>query len=229
MRVTPPQPVRSAPSHPDMGVALLQGLNVPLSALRAFMEALGREMNESDPRSPALSGALEEVDRCVHAVQLLVEYSTPPRPMPLQCTVEEIVQGARKRLPAELRERLLIAREGGRRSIFVDGPLLAKSLSRLIQNGFESGSSWVLLRIRSNEDSTSFITINHDPRDGVDWEWAQSAFRTDKRDHMGLGLTLVKRDIGLMGGTLALSRTPLGETCADVRIHDARGSGGADH
>ncbi|MCZ6597368.1 MAG: hypothetical protein O7B99_07015 [Planctomycetota bacterium] len=193
-------------------------MNVPLAALRAAMEHLARDLVDDDPRSGTVIGALEEVNRMGRTVQELVEYSTPPRPMPLKCTVEEIVYSARQRLPHEQRGRIAIAREERGASLTVDGPLLAKCLSRLIENALEAGSGEVLLSVRRNETETVFATLNRDVRAEIDWDWALSAFRTNKPDHLGLGLTLVRRDVELMGGELELSHTPGGETSALVRV-----------
>ena len=212
---------RQAPetaSNPSLGQALLQGLNVPLAALRAAMELLARDLVDDDPRTGTVVGALEEVHRMGCTVQELVEYSTTPRPMPLKCTVEEIVYSARQRLPLEQRERIAITRAEHGASLTVDGPLLAKCLSRLVENALEAGSGEVLLSVRRDETETVFATLNRDVEVEIDWDWAVSAFRTNKPDHLGLGLTLVRRDVELMGGELELSRTPQGETSALVRV-----------
>ena len=201
-----------------LGQAMIDGLNLPLAALRASLESLADELDDEDPRTPTVAGALREVSKVGRTVRELADYSNEPTPMPLRCTVEEIVYSARHRLPLAQRDRVLVARVEKPHTLTVDGPLLAQCLFRLIENAVEAGSGWVLVNVRNEGDSTEFVTLNRDPGEEFDWEWAQTPFQTDKPEHIGLGLALARRDIELMGGTLGLSRTPRGEAVAVVRI-----------
>lgn len=211
-------PARPAPTDPSLGKALIEGLNLPLSALRASLESLARDLDSGDPRTRTVAGALAEVGRVGRTVRDLADYSEPPTLRPLRCTAEEIVYSARHRLPRGLRDRVLVARMEPRIELDVDGPLLAQALTRLVENALEAASGRILVNVKSEGDAIVFTTVNHRSRGGIDWEWAQTPFQTDKPDHLGLGLTIARRDIALLGGVLELSCTPLGETIARVRM-----------
>ncbi len=213
-----PREASKAAEYSALGQAMIDGLNLPLAALRASLESLANELDEHDPRTSTVAGALREVSKVGRTVRELAEFSNMPTPMPLRCTAEEIVYSARHSLPQEQRRRVLVARVERQHTLNVDGPLLAKSLLRLIENAVEAGSSWVLINVRKEGDSTVFVTLNRDPGEEFDWDWAQAPFQTDKPEHIGLGLALAKRDVELLGGTLDLSRTPRGQAIAVVRV-----------
>ncbi|MEM7309972.1 MAG: hypothetical protein AAF682_25075 [Planctomycetota bacterium] len=218
---TAPRPHRSQEADDALSEALLDGLNVPLSALRASLESLAAGLPREDPRSGTIAGALAEVSKVGRSVQDLAAYAAPPHPRPLRCTVEEIVYSARHQLPKKDRERVLIARVDRGGTLFVDGPLLARCLHRLVENAVEASTGYVLMNVREDDDATLFTTVNRDLHTQLDLEWAQAPFQTDKPRHLGLGLALAKRDIELLGGTLVLTRTPRGETVAMARVPNA--------
>ena len=197
---------------------MLAGLNVPLSALRASLEALATDFKDEDPRASTLSFALDEVSKVGRAVEDLADYSAPPTPMPLRCTVEEIVHGARRHLSKQDRKRVIVARIGPEETLVIDGPLFARTLCRLLSNAVESGTGTVLVYVRREGEDTLFTTVNRDVHAELDLEWAQSPFHTDKPHHLGLGLALARRDIALMGGSLVLTRTPRGEAVVMARV-----------
>lgn len=197
--------------------ALAQGLDTPLSALRASLETIGQELRSGakDIQPLRIEGVLGEFERLGRNVQELLDYATPPEVRPLSCSLEEIVQAARAPLSPESKERVVVARiEPGTR-LEVDGPLLATALRRLIENALEAGSGTVLVVARREGACTSFSVV--DDASGFGPDWQPTPFRTTKPNHLGLGLALTRRDVGLLGGRLEFLRTPGGETC--VRIH----------
>ncbi len=222
--------MRSVPSGPDrsneellvdheLGAALSHGLDMPLAALRASMEALGQRLAEEGESGRLLDGVLSEVERIGRNVRELMDYATPPSPMPLRCTASEIAIAARKGLPTELRERVLLARDQAAGFVSLDAPLVARSLRRVLQNALEAGSDDVLVVARCSADGISFHVVDHAPAT-FDTGWARSAFHSTKRNHLGLGLSITERDVALMGGTLEVERTPNGETVVVMTIPD---------
>ena len=224
---TVPHSVKAPEGGSALGHALISGLNVPLSALRAALESLALEVDGDERQSTTVAGALQEVSKVGRAVQDLADFAAPRPPMPLRCTVEEIVYSARHRLRREDRTRVLVARLEPGHVMEVDGPLLARCLARLIENAVEAGPGYVLVNVRSDGGDTLFTTVNRDPHGHLDLNWAQMPFQTDKPHHLGLGLALAKRDLELMGGALSLTRTPRGEAVAMARIPDSPPGGGS--
>ena len=204
-----------------LGRALRSSLDVPLSALRASLESLARELG-ADPRSADVDQALGQVSRAGRVVSDLAEYASHPVPMPLWCSVDEILYTARHRLSRADRERVSVANSLGRRRLFVDGPLLSRALERLLRNAIEASESPALITARRagrGEGQALFAVFNEGR--GVDLDPdAVVPFHTTKKNHIGLGLTLAVRDVELLGGSLSLVRTPGGEIAATVSLPD---------
>lgn len=212
-----------APDH-RLARALVQGLDTPLSALRATMESLGHELEHATVR-PALrpqrlDGVLREVERLGKNVRELCDLAAPPVPQALACTLEEIVRAARAALPPEQRERVLIARSEAQASIDVDGPLVSQCLRRLLENALEAtGSSDepVLVVARGEEGTASFTVVDAAPS-ALGPGWQPVPFQTTKPNHLGLGLSLTQRDVALLAGRLEFLASGAGQTCVRISI-----------
>jgi signal transduction histidine kinase len=214
----------AAESDDALARALLEGLDLPLAALRAVLESLARDLGE-DPRAASVAGALAEVTRAGRTVQDLVDFAAPPELMPLQCTIEEIISGARQRLPRGARERVLVARGDRGYKLFVDGPLLARTLHRLLEAAVDSGSGHVLVSVRRENGATLFTTVSHESGGELDADLAGDSRPARTARARDLGLALARRDIARMGGELCLTRTPRGEIVAVAHVPDASPSG----
>ena len=185
----------------DVCEALSQGLDVPVAALRASMESLFREIAGSTVREPMVNSALAEVMRLGRNVQELVDYATPRAPSPLRCSVREILVHVARGLDKQQRSQLFIAQDDPAAHLLVDGPILGAALRRLVQNSFEAGTKDVLLAARREELRTLFTVVDRAPT-SFDMDWAQEAFHSTKPNQLGLGLSLVRRDVELLHGTL---------------------------
>ena len=203
----------------DLELALSQGLDIPLLALRVAMESLNKALVRDGDSSLILSGALDEVDRLERNVRELVEFASEPTPMPLRCTVTEILLSARHGLRPELRGRVIMAHPEESSTLQVDGPLLARSLRRFLENAFEAGAEQVLMIARRGPHGTRFTVVDDAPQ-RFDAEWAVPAFRSTKRNHLGLGLSLAERDIALLDGTIEFSSGHRGGKFVTVTIPD---------
>jgi signal transduction histidine kinase len=199
--------------------ALLQGLNTPLAALRATMESLGQEMLQSGHAVKPLriDGVLREVDRIGKNVRELCELATPPVPLPLACSLEEIVSAARSGLPLEQRTRVISAQTEPEASIEVDGPLLSACLRRLLENALEATEGPVLVVAR-RENGHATLAVIDDAPSGLSPGWQPVPFHSTKPNHLGLGLTLTRRDVALLDGRLEFLSMPDGATCVRITI-----------
>jgi K+-sensing histidine kinase KdpD len=203
----------------ELELALSQGLDIPLRALRASMESMSNELTREGDSAVLLSGVLEEVERLGRNVRELVEFASAPRPMPLACTVDEILISARSALSTTKRRRVTIAHAEEGSTLCVDGPLLARSLQRFLENALEAGSEHVLL-IAHREDGATRFTVFDDAPQSFDAEWAVPAFHSTKRNHLGLGLSLAERDVALLDGSIEFSNCPRGNKCVAVFVPD---------
>ena len=220
MRIAKKTTPRSLPelleNDHKLGAALVQGLNLPLSALRASMEGLfGAHTSTESERT--LPFVMEEVDRLTQNVQDLIAYANPATPQPLRCTLDEITQSARDELPSGVRPRVVQARHDRGARALLDGPMISRCLRRLIQNAIEAGAETVLVISRLSQTGTSFAVIDASP-ETFDADWNRQSFHTTRKNQLGLGLSLVERDIEMMGGVIEFQATELGTTCIQVTI-----------
>jgi signal transduction histidine kinase len=198
--------------------ALFQGLDTPLAALRASMESLGQEMLSTRAVKPLrIDGVLREVDLLGKNVRELCELASPPVPHALACSLEEIVSSARAGLSPEQRARVIAARTEPGARLQVDGPLLAACLRRLIENALEAAGGSVLVVLRRERDLASLSVIDGAPSHLAP-DWQPVPFHTTKPNHLGLGLTLTRRDVELLNGRLEFLSTPGGDTCVRITI-----------
>jgi signal transduction histidine kinase len=207
--------------------ALSQGLDTPLSALRATMESLGYELQAAHGRNALrpqrLDGVLQEVERLGKNVRELCDFAEPPVPRALPCSLDEIVAAARAQLRPEQRGRVVAARCEPNSSVEVDGPLLAGCLRRLLENALEATDELVLVVARLGPDGASFTVVDDAPSTlGPGWQVVP--FQTTKPNHLGLGLALTQRDVALLNGRLEFLSSPGGQTCVRISI-PSKGAG----
>jgi len=200
-------------------LALSQGLDIPLLALRVSMESLSKELTRDGDSAQLLSGALAEVEQLGRNVRELVEFASTPRPMPLACTLAEIVISARQSLAPSRQTHVTVAHTDPDASLCIDGPLVARSLSRILENALEAGCEHALLIARRQAGSVRFTVFDDAPA-RFDAEWAVPAFHSTKRNHLGLGLSLAQRDIALLGGSIEFSNGSHGNKAVVVTVPD---------
>lgn len=187
-------------------------MQTPLQALQAALESVGvGQINEAE-RDVVLRCAIEELRKLRRNVDALVEYTAPPTPVPMRCRVGEILLTVREQVGLESRSRLLVACDDHAPELMVDGPLLVRSLRRVVENALEAGSDQVLFASRDGGSGRTFAVMNNCPSQTLDPRDGAASFASTKTDHIGLGLTLAKRDLELMGGSLTVRRTFGGRT-----------------
>jgi signal transduction histidine kinase len=194
---------------------LSRSIDLPLAALRASLESL----NESLPGTDPLGGIIQEVLRIGANVRELVEFTCPPCPRPVTCSALEVTFNALRGLSSEHRERVILARVEATGNMHTDPTLLASGLRRVIENALEATADQILLTVRQRAGETVFSVIDRSS-EPFDAGLATTPFLSTKKNHLGLGLALTQRDLGLVGGSLRLDRTNLGDTCVVVTVPD---------
>ncbi len=214
--MTPIVETKPAPS-PELALTMTHVLRNPLAALRASMESLAGSYSEQDPRAQQLRGALDQVLKMSRDVDALVQL-TAPRPLaPLQCTVEEILRAAQRGLRFDLTSRVKLADASEGATMMVDGPLLADCLHRLLESALVSCGEFVLLSARVESEFVHFAIVEGgDDRPLRGFKPAD--LPTARAAALALGLSLARRDLERIGGTLQVTHTLLANTCMNVRI-----------
>lgn len=195
--------------NPTLSHALERGLGNPISALRASMESLALEFEPRDPRSATLDEALGEVARLGRNVRDLIDYAYAPEPTPMSCRIDEILYSARFQLPHDLWNRLWIARDrpegASMPELMVDGPVLSRSLARLVQAAGNDLTRGVLLFASAHPGEVHFcITF-----------WGTDQLNEDP---MGLCHAIAQRDLGVIGCAIDEHTSPGRHTTLRVRV-----------
>jgi K+-sensing histidine kinase KdpD len=216
-----PRPLPSSPAPVPaeaLGHSLQRLLGRPLTALRASIEALAADLErQGHERGPALEGALDQIVRLARDVETLVELAAPRPLSPLPCTLDEIAHSALKGLGASDRGRVHYARAETSGRLEVDGPLLARCLTYLLQGALEGSTDPVLLSAHAEAERALFSIVGSGTRpldlpervdpvaDGVD---VARAVRT----------AAAGRDLARMDGRLTVEPTSRGLTCIRVEL-----------
>jgi K+-sensing histidine kinase KdpD len=188
-------------------------IRTPLSALRASLESLAVGFAAGDPRALLLRGATSELQRLGHNVQALLDWSLPPNIRPLACTLEEIAHAALDGLSADCKTCVLLAVENGDARLTVDGALLARCLSHLIELGLEDRAQTILLSAREEGSNITFAVVR--PARALP---ANVAAAGTRETSLGLGLSLARRDIERMGANLTTRRTSSGRVVHKIEF-----------
>jgi signal transduction histidine kinase len=212
VRLTPGQPA------PDLAAALGRSVRTPVEAIRIILEDLTRGTTDGD----AMPAAIDTLARVRSTVQAIEDFYQPTSTYAMRCTLGEVTGGVRGSLSEAHRSRLMVALDAAPATLLIDGPLLVKSLVRLIDNALEADSAGVMLHVtgavapgsRPNFPRASSCTFSVVGRGGepFDFDDMVRPFHSNKRGHVGLGLTLAARDVERLGGRLSLETSVSGAT-----------------
>jgi hypothetical protein len=202
-----------SPTGKEISAAVAHGVRAPLAALRASMESLAHGFAAEDPRCLTVRGALDEVVRLGREMQALLDYALPQPAQPSSCSLREIVCSAMDALSAERRAEVLVAIEDRRTRLTVDGPLLSRSIARLLESAMADAHSPALLRARIDGTEAVFALVQGAPPPvRADTEFRlRSAVST-------LGAVLARRDVERMGGRFSLRSSADGRMVSEIRF-----------
>jgi signal transduction histidine kinase len=227
MRLVPHPTLRSDGDPADvsgstgaaLAAALGRSVRTPVEALRIVLEDVAR----GTAGDGALDAAIETLVRLRRTVQAVEDYYRPATTRPLRCTPGEIIGDVRRSLTGPARSRLLVAVESAPAGLVVDGPLLVRSIVRLVENALEAGSGPVMLHVsgpRSADTACSFSIVGRGS-EPFDLGEMSRPFRSERRGQLGLGLTLALRDVERIGGHLSVDAHPDGTTRFRVELDRA--------
>jgi hypothetical protein len=210
---TPEEAANATTGGREMKAAVRREIDAPLAALRAAMEGVAGGNGGGVPPLEMMESALVEITRVGRNIDALVDFAIPPDLFPLSCNLEELVRGAHRSVPADIRGAVRLEIEGQRRSITVDGPLLTRCLGYLI-SAYVAASDSALLHAFPRSDEALFTLLCHQRGD-------------ESLDDHSLVLVLAEREIERMGGRVESELTSSGSVQVTVRFPLEPTAGGA--
>jgi signal transduction histidine kinase len=199
----------------DMARQVAHDIKNPLTPIQLSAEHMQRvNIDQGRPLSPVL-------DDCVTAIlgqvrllrQISAEFSSfasapTPRPEPtdVRSVVEEVVEPYRTGLAS--RVAIDVRADAAVRLAMIDRTLFARALTNIIENALHAmpGSGRLTVCTRSVEPGGAVVEIT-DTGVGMDQESLNKIFEpyfSTKATGTGLGLTIAKRNVEIIGGTIAV-------------------------
>ena len=171
------------------------------------MRELTRSVGPDDPRSADLEAVLALVEHLGRNVRDLFDYAHPPEPRELECTVDEVLYTARYMVPHHMWKHLLVARERDLAPMHIDGPVLSRSIARLVEAAAPLARKGVLLNVFREDDATVFTITFH----------GRSAYLGDPT---GLCHSIAWRDLEVIGCEPEEHSSDHDDTTIRIRVPD---------
>ena len=220
---SPPMTAKTLPSNPPsasltpagLPAQLRRSLEAPLAALIASLEGLERDFPAEDSRGARFGHAIELIESLRQNVQALVDLAAPDEAAPLTCSLEELARNALRQAPSRVRPGVVLALEQGELSLRIDGPLVSRGLSYLIQAHIAPGTC-ALLRAGRVGDAAQF-TLVCPPRDA---EHARVGLREATPIATGEALLSMaaERELTRLGGSVHSTLATNGALKVSVRL-----------
>jgi hypothetical protein len=198
----------------DVSAAVGNAVRAPLAALRASMEMLASSFDAGDRRNVAARRAIDEIVRLGHELQTVLDFALPLPVAPISCSLREIVCSAVEQLGPRRREDVITAIEDRRARLDVDGPLLSRSLSRLLEPAPGAPAAPALLRARLERSQAVFTVV----LGRTDVEATRVPDLRATTAASVLGLLLARRDVERMGGQFTFRRGDEDRIVSEIRF-----------
>ncbi len=204
-----------SPAHatsPDanavFGHAVQRGLRIPIDELRSSMESLRSEFGVGATSDRAIGAVLAEVNRLGRNVQDLLDYAYEPKAKAIECSVNEILYTARFHVPHDMWSSLYIARDRNLPDLRVDGPVLSRSIARLIEAAAPLAKNGLLLNVKRTNSGVSFT---------ITFEGASDHLG----DPTGLCHAIASRDLDVIDCHLVETNSAFGDTTIEIKVQGA--------
>jgi len=197
----------------EMAAAVAHEIKNPLAGIAGACKMIGRVFPPDDPRSEVITEVQDQVRRLDRTIREMLTFARPTTPRLTEIDLSEFV-GRMMRVLGE--EPMLKAHE-----VVIEIPdgLLVRADPQLIENiivnlllnagqAIEGEGGRIVLRATENADET-VIAVEDNGR-GIPDDVLPCLFKpffTTRTRGTGLGLTIVRKFVGLMGGRIEVSST----------------------
>jgi signal transduction histidine kinase len=196
-----------------------------LFSISSAVDDLLDDQDLGDDQRQILEGILDDVTQISRAVQKLRQLGKRPEPDLVPVAPAELISlavtavGARVAGAVELRQSDCDTLP----AVLADRKLVSNALCSLIRNAAEASEPGGTVTISAQicRDGQCIGIAVADQGKGVP-EWARERifepYHTTKTGHLGLGLTLARRDVALHGGTISLASGEQGGSVFTVQL-----------
>jgi len=214
----------------------------PLAVIRAASDTLGRYLDrlsasQRQARIERIGAAVAQMTQLLEDVLLTGraaagKLAVAPEPVPLAALCRDVV--AEIETAVGRTHALVVAAECGDAEAVTDPRLLRRVLANLLTNAvkYSAAGSTVTLEVRRDEDHVRLrvrdqgIGIPADDQRRL-FEPFERGANVGTRPGSGLGLTITKQAVELLGGTIAVESAVGAGTTVEVTLPTGRGSSGA--
>jgi signal transduction histidine kinase len=202
-----------------MAASVAHEIRNPLAGISGTVQFVAGSLPADDGRVEALREVQSQIARLGTLVGDLLNFS---RPITVTCSPVDLALVAHNAVVQATASEGQAANIEGAGSANADAALLGQVLLNLVQNAWQAGATRVLVRVSDGRivvcDDGPGIPVDNRAR-------VFEPFFTTKVRGTGLGLPVAKKIVEAMGGTLALTDSPLGGGAFDVALQHASNDG----
>jgi len=202
----------------EMAAAVAHEIKNPLAGIAGAVKMIGRAFPPDDPRSEVVEEVQDQVRRLDRTIREMLTFARPTTPRMSDIDLNEFL-GRMMRVLGE--EPLLKAHDvklevPADLEVRADPQLLENILVNLLLNAgqaIEGDGGRIVLRAIKTADATIISVEDNGP--GIPADVLPRLFKpffTTRTRGTGLGLTIVRKFVGLMGGRIEVDSTPDGGT-----------------
>lgn len=193
----------------------------PIVSIGGFAKRLLKTVSPSPKSYSYLDQIIQEAKKLETMIQRVEEYVHTPKPVLERQSIQEVVETAlqsfsKEALEAGVSFNLETGKLKGQGELFLDKGLVVKVLIHLFRNSLESlsgiprKSQRLEVKVSLLEDGDNLIATISDKGEGIPKKHLKHIFDpffSTRPDHVGLGLTLVRRVMGDHGGEIRVDST----------------------
>jgi signal transduction histidine kinase len=198
----------------EMAAAVAHEVRNPLAGIAGAVRVIGRGIPEEDPRTEVIEEIQSQVRRLDEAIRDLLVFARPMVPRYREVELRDMLERTLRVLKEEpsLKSHEIRLDIDGNLTLTVDPQLLENVIVNLLINAGQSmGDDPGPIRIRADRRADQTVIEIHDGGPGIPEELLPRLFKpffTTKARGAGLGLTIVRKCLEVMGGSIGVESKP---------------------
>ena len=198
----------------EMAAAVAHEVRNPLAGIAGAVRVIGRGIPDDDPRTEVIEEIQSQVRRLDEAIRDLLVFARPMVPRYREVELRDMLERTLRVLKEEpsLKSHEIQLDIDEELTLTVDPQLLENVIVNLLINAGQSmGDDPGPIRIRADRRGDQTVIEIHDGGPGIPEELLPRLFKpffTTKARGAGLGLTIVRKCLEVMGGSIGVESKP---------------------